>query len=452
MRKGLAALAAAVFFLSVGGVAQAVIGVPDDVPGSTLLYPFFKVNPARTAADTQDTLLVVTNTAGPTTAGSATAAAQSGVAPNVAVHVTLWSAASVHVYDFSIILTPHDVWSCSLYDLIIGGTGCSQALPAPLSVRTALASTVDGKPTLIGYVTADLVYSPTFLFPGQNNYPFGYGNVLIGHMYLVNLINGSSTGFNAVSIETDDPCYGHPAVPVGGQVARNSSGFYRTRCEEEQGAAACSPVRLAGSILFPSCPVGGGTGTAYGDLGERIDGPNGDWAQTGNAGGFGITDVPPVPPGTSFTTRRVQPDSPLSLIVRYFSASAIEARTEVWQWKDRNTTASAGAVNVAVYDEAENVHSVQLNLPNEVNFALTSQIITPGAPGGWFRIKYPCSQFGSCAYDYLRPPGTLADNRTPIQAVAYAVQFAQSSNATLRWDAAFPAHRQYTNYLPGSSE
>jgi hypothetical protein len=427
MRKGLAALAAAVFFLSVGGVAQAVIGVPDDVPGSTLLYPFFKVNPDRTATDTQDTLLVVTNTAGPTTSGTTGTLAQSGVAPNVAVHVTIWSATSVHVYDFSVILTPHDVWSCSLFDLIIGGTGCEQALPAPLGVRSALETKVDGKTELIGYATADLVYSPTSLFPGQNNYPFGYGNILIGHMYLVNLINGSSTGFNAVSIETDNPCYGHNALPVTGQLATNSRGFYRTRCEDEQGAAACSPVGVAAS-----CPAGGGAAVAYGDFGERIDGPNGDWAQTGTAGGHsGIT-----------------PDSPLSLLVRYFSASSIKGRTEVWQWKDRNTTASAGAVNVAVYDEAENVHSVQLSLPNEVNFALTAQIITPGAPGGWFRIKYPCAQFGSCTYNYLTPPGgsSTTPARPPIQSVAYAVQFAQSSDATLRWDAAFPAHRQYTNY------
>jgi hypothetical protein len=427
MRKGLAALAAAVFFLGVGGVAQAVIGVPDDVPGSTLLYPFFKVNPNRTATDTQDTLLVVTNTAGPTDS------TESGVAPGVAVHVTLWNAASVHVYDFSVVLTPHDVWSCSLYDLIIGGAvkGCDQALLAPVGVRDTLAATVDGKPALIGYVTADLVYAPTFLFPGQAGYPFGRGNVLIGHMYLVNLINGSSTGFNAVSIETDNPCYGHNSLPVGGQLAQNSGGFYRTRCEEEQGAANCAPTPRAITCYAP---------LAYGDYNERIDGPNGDWAQTGDAGGY----------QDFFSGLPVTPDSPLSLMVRYFSASSIEARTEVWLWKDRNTTASAGALNVAVYDEAENVHSVQFNLPNEVNFALTSQIITPGAPGGWFRIKYPCSPFGSCGYNYGAPVGATGA-RPPIQSVAYALQFAQSSNASLRWDAAFPAHRQYTDYL-GVSE
>jgi len=427
MRKGLAALAAAVFFLSVGGVAQAVIGVPDDVPGSTLLYPFFKVNPDRSPTDAQDTLLVVTNTAGPTDS------VESGVFPDVAVHVTLWSASSEHVYDFSITLTPHDVWSCSLFDLIMTNNGCDQALPAPLGVRTRLATTVDGKPALIGYVTADLVYSPTFLFPGQSGYPFGRGNVLIGHMYLVNLINGSSTGFNAVSIETDNPCYGHNSLPVGGQLAQNSGGFYRTRCEDEQGGSAnCEPTPRPSVCYAP---------LAYGDYNERIDGPNGDWAQTGNAGGY----------QDASSGLNVLPDSPLSLLLRYFSASAIEARTEVWLWKDRNTTASAGALNVAVYDEAENVHSVQFNLPNEVNFALTSQIITPGAPGGWFRVKYPCSPFGSCSYNYGNPAGGTTAARPPIQSVAYSAQYAQSSNAFLRWDAAFPAHRQYTDYL-GVSE
>lgn len=420
MRKGLAALAAAVFFLGVGGVAQAVIGVPDDVPGSTLLYPFFKVNPTRTAADTQDTLLVVTNTAGPTSA------VQSGVNPNVAVHVTLWSATSVHVYDFTVILTPHDVWSCSLFDLIMTTRGCDQALPAPTSVRDALASTVDGKPALIGYVTADLVFSPTSLFPGQAGYPFGLGNVLIGHLYLVNLINGSSTGFNAVSVETEDPCFGQPASVDGDITALNQNpllGFYRTRCEEEQGAVNCRPTPIAvGTIDMCLTPI-----QLYGDYTERFDGPSGNQAQT---------------------FRFSNDTSPLSLILRYFSANAIQARTEVWLWKDRNTTASGGAVNVAVYDEAENVHSVQFNLPNEVNFALTNQIITPGAPGGWFRVKYPCGPFGSCAYNYAAPPGGSATTaaRPPIQSVAYSLQFAQSSNASLRWDAAFPAHRQYTNY------
>ena len=67
MKKGLAAFIAAFFFLGMGGKAQAVIGIPDDVPASTLLFPFFKVQTKRTSTDNQDTLLVITNTAGGTT-------------------------------------------------------------------------------------------------------------------------------------------------------------------------------------------------------------------------------------------------------------------------------------------------------------------------------------------------------------------------------------------------
>ncbi|MBM4255901.1 MAG: hypothetical protein FJ147_08385 [Deltaproteobacteria bacterium] len=425
MRKGLAALIAAFFFLGVGGNAQAVVGVPDDVPGSTLLYPFFKVQTQRTATDNQDTLVVVTNTAG------ATSAAVSAAAPNVAVHVTIWSITSQHIYDFTVILTPHDVFTCSLYDLLIGLTGCSNGSatiqPAPTGVAAQLLAPAGSVTGLIaGYVTADVVYSATSLFPGQLNYPFGYGNVLVGQQYLVNLPAGSSSGVNATSIETANPCYGHRAVPDAAQAAANTFGFYRTRCIEEQGgAAACTPPATV------ACNAAGST--AYGDLTERIDGPNGDLAQTGSAGGY---------------SAGVAIDSPLSLIVRYFSQKELNGKSEIWLWKDRVTAGAARVVNTAVYDEAENVHSVTFTLADEVNFKAVADIITPGVAGGWFRISFPCLQFTSCAYNYSAPATTTP----PIQAVAYSVQFADSagggtaSAATLRWDAIFPAHRQYTNY------
>ncbi len=48
--KGLAVLVTMGLLCGSGGTAQAVVGIPDDVPGATLLFPFFKVNPARTAA------------------------------------------------------------------------------------------------------------------------------------------------------------------------------------------------------------------------------------------------------------------------------------------------------------------------------------------------------------------------------------------------------------------
>jgi hypothetical protein len=117
--------------------------------------------------------------------------------------------------------------------------------------------------------------------------------------------------------------------------------------------------------------------------------------------------------------------------LRYFTATALQARTEVWLWKDRVTTSP---LNLAVYDEEENVISITQNFPDEVNFVNIAGLIIPGAPGGWFRIPFLTSQF---------PPTSR-----PIQAVAYSLQLANSQSAQLRWDAIFPAHRQYTNF-PG---
>jgi len=409
MRKGLAALAAAVFFLSAGGIAQAVLGIPDDVPGSTLLYPFFKVDPTPAAASRQDSLIVITNTANVDTT----------------VHITLWTTKSKHVFDFSVPLTEHDVYSCSLLDLLLN----PDQLNAPCGISggapAGVAEDLRVEDILAGYVTSDVVTGGTALFPGEAGYPFQDWNILIGHLYLVDLPAGSATGFNAVSIESDTTRVfplplgvtriGHPAVALNNGVPQVRAGFYLNRCIELQGPTAnCDPVT-----------------TGY-DNRERIDGPSGDSVQTGTPIAF--------PLGAR--------DSALSLIVRYFSAADITASSEIWLWKDRVTTGSQAELSVAVYDEEENRISVTFPLPDEVNFAKTARIIPRGVPGGWMRLKFTCGAFGYCGYDATSPLtwGSTTAQTTPIQAVAYGLQFAQSGNKELRWDAAFPAHRQYTNY------
>lgn len=415
MRKSLrrwGALVTTAFLLAFGGKAQAVIGVPDEVPASTVLFPFFKVNPTPTSTSRQDTLISITSTANP--------------GKDSWVHVTIWSVQSKHIYDFSIKLTPHDVFSCSLLDLLINPNNQQNpcgTFQAPVGVISLLRS----GDILAGYITADVVTEATALFPGQAGYPFADHNILIGHLYLVDLPTGSATGFNAVSIESevfpDGSTYnagigglGQPAVAYDDDV---QVGFYLNRCIEEQGASAsCAPAGFYGNR-------------------ERIDGFSGNRLQTLDRTGY--------PPASSLG------DSPLSLILRYFSQSTIGGRTEVWLWKDRVT--SGTTLNVGIYDEDENVHSVSISLPDEVNFTQTSQLITPGATGGWFRIRFVCGQFGYCDYTPLNPAtwGTATAPTTPIQAVAYSLQFANSQSAALRWDAVFPAHRQYTTYIGGPS-
>jgi hypothetical protein len=363
--KGLAVLVAAALLSSASGTAHAVVGIPDDVPGATLLFPFFKVQPTRTAGDAQDTLIVVSNVAN----------------HPVHVHVTVWNTRSEHVFDFTALLSQHDVFSCSIYDLLVGTLGCTSlngTVKAPPQAAQLLMTNVNGQNLLAGYITADATSDNTSLFPGQLGYPLADCNILIGHEYIVNLPSGSSTGFNAVSLEYVVPAKGQPAPAF----PNSTIGFYLNRCIEFTGAACIY------------------------DALERIDGPNGDEAQT----------------------RTV--DTPgLKLILRYFTATALQARTEVWLWKDRNTTSP---LNLSVYDEEENVFSITQDFPNEVNFVNVANIIIPGAPGGWFRLPFLTGQF---------PPTSR-----PIQAVAYSLQLANSQSAQLRWDAIFPAHRQYTNF------
>jgi hypothetical protein len=335
------------------------------------------------------------------------------------------------VYDFSVQLTPHDVFSCSLLDLLVN----PNSIDRPCGVFQAPIGVIDQLrvgPILAGYVTVDVVTGPTSLFPGQSGYPFQSWNILIGHLYIVNLPAGSATGFNAVSIESEvfdgftrysgegSPAgtgIGHPALAFDGS---EQLGFYLNRCIEEQGGALC-------------------TLGVYGNR-ERIDGFSGDQIQTFSA----------FPPVTGLNGSGV--DSPLSLLIRYFSSPDLNGRTEVWLWKDRNTSGSAANVTLAVYDEDENSHSISFSLPDEVNFTSTAAIITPGAPGGWFRFKFSCGPFGYCGYDPFDTTtwvGTGGALLTPVQAVGYSLQFANDQDITLRWDAAFPAHRQYTDYIGG---
>jgi len=302
---------------------------------------------------------------------------------------------------------------------------------APSQVVTQLTAVIGGATLLIGYVVVDTVTVSTTFFPGQASYAplLRAANVLVGHLYLVNLIQGSATGFNAVSIERINPLDGHNAVPQLG----NYRSFYFNRCLEEGGTA-------------------GNTGTCISyDTLERIDGPNGDLRQTGTASHRDVDGDLNADNGSNNNV--TGEDSPLKLIVRYFTAKALNASTEVWLWKDRNT--NGVSLNLSVLDEDENRFSIPFAVPDEVNFLNVATIVSPTVNGGWIRLEFGCIQFGCAGW-----PGTALSGSSvvpaPIQAVAYSVQNANSvgtgiSGPTLRWDAAFPAHRQYTNYIGGTA-
>jgi hypothetical protein len=370
IKKGLAALAAACFLFGGTGKAQAVVGIPDDVPGNSLLFPFFKVNPNRgPITGSLDTLFVITNTSS---------------VDELIVHISVWSVRSEHVYDFSVTLTHHDVFSCSLYDILFATDGCASEGVAQAPPIAAERLQVD--PTLLaGYITADVVTSSTSLVPEDPTYPMGSSNILVGHEYVVDLPRGSATGLNAVSVEHTAPTVGQGVRPG----YAFTKGFYAS------------------------------------DSLERFSGWNGDSAQT-NSGGD---------------------STELDMIVRYFNASALEGETEIWLWKECNDGDDvnlepgfgdvdvtecdiSSSLDVAVYDEDENAFSVTFNFPDEVNFVDTRQYVNSSDNGGWLRLP-------------MDPE---------VQATAYSLQNAGVTNILLRWDAVFPAHRQYTDYIGGDTE
>ncbi|HZF12019.1 MAG TPA: hypothetical protein VFE33_24805, partial [Thermoanaerobaculia bacterium] len=101
--KRAAFLLALACLLTLAGQASAVICTVDDVPGATLLLPYFEVDLANPTGVT--TLFSINN-------ASATA---------ILAHVVVWSDLSVPVLDFNVYLTGYDVQSINLADIFVRG-------------------------------------------------------------------------------------------------------------------------------------------------------------------------------------------------------------------------------------------------------------------------------------------------------------------------------------------
>ena len=234
--------------VALGGQASAVICTVDDVPGATLLLPYFEVDLANTNGVT--TLFSINN-------ASATA---------VLAHVVVWSDLSVPVLDFNVYLTGYDVQSINMRDILAGnlpqtasagqdpndtispkGTfsqdinfaSCNGQLPTgalPASFVTHLQTALTGQFSNLlggcaglaygdniarGYVTADTVNNCTLRFPGDLGY-FGAGgtgdatnqNVLWGDYFYINSATNRADGETLVHIEASAT---NPETSVSGQ-------------------------------------------------------------------------------------------------------------------------------------------------------------------------------------------------------------------------------------------
>src|SRR5947199_5874626 len=221
--------------VALGGQASAVICTVDDVPGATLLLPYFEVDLANQNGVT--TLFSINN-------ASATA---------VLAHVVVWSDLSVPVLDFNVYLTGYDVQSINLRDIIAGNlpqtasagqdptdtispkgqfsqdinfASCQGNLPIPQlpsiftdhlqaaltgkfsSLLGGCAALDHGDRIARGYVTVDTVSNCTLRFPGDLGYFAGGGtgdatdqNVLWGDYFIIQELLNYAAGNPLVHVE-----------------------------------------------------------------------------------------------------------------------------------------------------------------------------------------------------------------------------------------------------------
>lgn len=239
--------------LALAGVspAVAIIGTADNVPGTTLLFPYFEVDTAH-GPQGRTTLIGIQN-------ASATA---------VLGHVTLWTDLGVPTFVFDVYLTGYDTQTINLYDILVRGLlpqtasdgqdpsdtispqgpisqdinfascngGGGTLPPAPLAAdvlahiqawhrgaTSPTTGTCAGSPIndgiARGYVTVDTVNACSSYFPSTAYFQstISWQNVLLGDWYIVDSPNNFADADRAIAIESGfDPLGGYPSPCVVG--------------------------------------------------------------------------------------------------------------------------------------------------------------------------------------------------------------------------------------------
>lgn len=172
MKKKTFSLAALLCFilLSTPAFAVGTGGTTNKAHAASLIVPFFDVG-INSAKEPLDTLLVVTSMLGKR------------------FHLHVWDIdGNPTTLIRNVNMSLFETWSASMRDLI--GS-------ASTTTKSALTQ---GK-YYRGFVTIDVVSESTGLDPTQSSYPFGSDNDLIGFIYYVRLLEGSSNGMDMIPLE-----------------------------------------------------------------------------------------------------------------------------------------------------------------------------------------------------------------------------------------------------------
>jgi len=359
----LAVMAALMFSVA---PSQALNSMPDDVPGTNPLLPFFLVNKAGFSGDTGlDTLFVIQEIGG--TYGTITPGKTKGV-----VHCVVRNKLSGEVGDTTFPYTPNDVLAFSVRDLLKNYVGATQ-LPG-------LEITLNGVVYYTGYVDWENV-----AYVGSGYAADITMKNLVAYMYVIDLANGWAAA-NTAPVWEDASDTGYDS-----RQRRSYIGTY--------GTYALEPFSAAGLAVT-------------------------EWREKSDS-----------VPGTTLTTT-----SSFRLMPRYFLKDA-NAQTWIPIWSSTNKLYDTGvytyAITCLLYDSDENVISVPINIPYELNW-LDIRVLLPtggawaAVTGGWLNIPIPDYTTGAPA----------RDGRSSVSWLAYSYQTASSASIGANWSALHAVHRE----------
>jgi hypothetical protein len=246
MKKFIAVAAIlSVMFLG-AGTSQALMGVPDAVPGRDVLIPFFIVS--MDGFGDENALIVLTEVGGLASAGVDR------------VHLTVWNRDSEHVHDEYITYTARDVWFTDGRKLLGKMSNFARE-----SCEVDLDD--DGvNDHWIGYVYFDNPRDGVEIVGGVPVYDPRRTNNLIAHAYQVSVSNGIVSGYVPPALENFiEPGFfpghhplmrGYDSVVIPGQdfdlrdvEAFNANALFTAKCRE----LAFDPVFLPATnlMLYP---------------------------------------------------------------------------------------------------------------------------------------------------------------------------------------------------------
>jgi hypothetical protein len=382
------------------GTSHALVGMPDAVPGTHLIQPFFLV-PIPGTNGTDNTLMALTEVGGLAVKGQN-------------LHWTIWNRHSEHMADGNEPYTAFDVVVLNAMDLVLDN--CSADALKSLEVDL----NEDGiNEYYMGYITyensntvkeecdlEDFDHDLTWAECGVDNF--------IGHMYVVDIPTGRASG----SIL--------PAREWAGRHPEHGPLFAEAYWPMQNSYLDTSWIPAVGILPGPNFTdyeVFTAVALAYSRDREH-----------------------------SAQNAEIELPTWFRLLPRYFLKDGT-GETFFFIWTSGNWgklfddgLASPDKYNVVVniFDEEETCLSGFINLPYELNFINVRNRIPKGwlgvALGGWFDIRWDIACLNTWDPDVDFPWGYDA---IPLAAewLGYSYQYAHDAALDLNWNALFPMHR-----------